>query len=273
MSYIYVPASGVDDTFLFQTAINKIRVSNGGKISLENKQYVLTNKMDCTALSGLEIEGCPNTRIHPIFQSSQPVFDFTDSSNWAIKNMEIFCSGPHTFFPTYAVYAQNQDKIVIDRVRTPGKWTASAVGIIGSHSVTLRDCQLSNFDEVAPALLISSLPGRNTSDVFSANCEYHCAIDNPYTIKLNNCDNLQFFGGICDNSKNAHVLSQGVVSHVSFETVKFYSELGRPSGAVVLSNSPDSLTHLRICNPTRDGIPLITAGAGVDPSTLRVETP
>lgn len=266
----------MDDTARLQQIIDACRITNTGRIWLTSPSYVVSS-LNCTALSGLEIIGMPNTVIKPEAMTTPgKVFNFTGSSNWALRNVEIFASGPRPSgiaWPTHAVYAQDQDKIVIDRVRTPGKFTSAAVGIVGSHSVSLYDCQISNFDEVAPALSVSSLAGRNSSDVFSANCEYHAALDVPYTIKLNNCDHLIFDGGICDNSKNAHVLSQGIVDHVSFESVKFYSELGRPSGAILLCNGPDSISFLRIINPHRSGINSVDAGTGVDQATLRKEFP
>lgn len=277
MSFGYqVSASGGDDTAALQAAINSVRTDNGGRILLENKEYHVSS-LDCTALSGLEIYGMPNTRISPDYMTTAgKVFNFAGSSNWAIRNLEIFASGERPAgiaWPTHAVYAQDLDKIVLDRVRTPGKWTMAGVSIVGVHSISLRDCQLSNFDESAAALAISSLTGRNSSDFYSSNCEYHAASGVPYTIKLNNCDHLVFIGGICDNSANAHILSQGAVAHVSLETVKFYSELTHPSGAVLLCNSGDTISFLRVCNPTRDSIPLITAGGGIDSTTLRIETP
>lgn len=272
-----IPSSGGDDTAALQAAIDVVRAANGGRIVLENKEYKVGG-LNCTNLSGLEIVSMPNTRVSPVYMTTtKPVFNFDNSSNWALRNLEIYASGARPegiAWPSYAVYARNQDKVVIDRVRTPGKFLNAAVAVHGVASVTFYDCQLSQFDEQAPTLAIDSIPGMFAHDICLYNTELHQGGANgSYTLALKDCTHFLMSGGICDNSKVAHVKSQGNLRNVSFESVKFYSELGSPSQAVLECYQPDSISFLRITNPFRDGIPMIAKGNGVDTSTLRIDTP
>jgi hypothetical protein len=268
------PIGQGDDTQAWQTCINLVRSANGGTIVTENRTY-LVSSIDGTKLSGLRIRFQENTRIDPVHMTTAAaVFDFAGSSNVSLIGAgEIFASGPRPIYPTYAVRFIGEDKIHIDGLRTPGKFTSAAIGFYGVHSITIQRAQISNFDTAAPALWISNLPGRNSSDFASYNSEYHQGGGAPYTIWLQDSDRISFRDGIIDNSTNAHIISLGNVRNVTLDSVKFYSELGYASGAVILCNAPNVLAFLRITNPFRDGIPLITAGSGVDQSTLRIETP
>lgn len=272
------PVGQGNDTLAWQTCINRVRADNGGEIVTENRTY-LVGALDATKLSGLRIRFQENTVIDPVHMAAPaPVIDFAGSSNISlVGGGTIYASGPHAVWPSYAVRFVGEDKIHIDGLRTPGKFTSAALGFYGVHSITIQRAQISNFDEVGPALWISNLPGRNSSDFASYNSEYHQGGGGQHTIWLQSSDHITFRDGIIDNSVYAHIKVIGHVRNLSLESNKYYSELGTPATIVLDSVYPNSTSFVRIINPFRDGIPQLYTpaawGGSVDASTLRIETP
>lgn len=273
------PVGQGDDTQAWQTCINLIRNSpRGGEIVTEARIYYV-GALDATNLTGLRIRWHENTRVDPIHMATPaPVFDFAGSSNISsIGAGEIFASGPRPVYPTYAMRFIGEDKVHIDGLRTPGKFTSAALGFYGVHSITVQRLQISNFDTVGPALWISDLPGRNSSDFVSYNSEYHQGGGGQHTIWLQDSDHITFRDGIIDNSVYGHIKVIGNVRNVSLESNKFYSELGSPATVVLDAVLPSTATFVRIINPFRDGIPQLYTptswGGGVNESTLRIEAP
>lgn len=271
-----------NDTAAIQGAINAIRTNHGGKLVLDRDAGFVTDCLDATNCSNMEIVSDLGCIVTASVTHTAPVIDLCNSHNVRIDNLVMTLPSPGLpiIYPKAAFLIFGSDKTTLNNVTVNGTASSAILAAVGASSVSIRDTQLIQWDPHAPTLMLSttndwgissmfysgSLSATNVPDWYLEQTELHQLGNGEWTVYMRNADHIVFSGGLSANFHTAHVLFQGTCSNITDVGRKFYKgdTSSNPNAQMVYQagGSTSSAIGLVSVNPSRSGITTLFGGTG-----------
>lgn len=265
-----------NDTAAIQGAIDAIRQDGGGKLILDRAEGFVTDCLNATYCSNLEIVADLGCIVTASVTHQAPLIDLCKSHNFRADCLVITLPEPFkpVTYPKAAFLLHGGDKYTFNNLTVNGTASSALICAVGASSATMRDCQLIQWDPSAPTVSLSTeadwgissmfysgtLSEINMPDWYFAQTEIHQLGGGQWTFYGRNVDHITFRDGLSSNNQRAHYLFQGNNAHCTFDSVKYYCEVG---GAAQMVMEADGVCHgFRVDGPSRDGIPTLKGGSG-----------
>jgi len=230
-----------------------------GTVLVPKGSYTGISSLNCSNCVGLTIrgQGSWGSAVYSNGQtSSQPVFDFTQSSYCYISDLCIHSQNQDgscpNIMPLTAIlladsssYAGSSNKNKLSNVNIYGHYSSASLSIYRSTNNNFYDCAIHNDYLYAPALYLGKHNYRGLSSPniqlasagFVANenaffgCEFHGAKSASCgygSLCLDGAQTVQVYGGVCDGNGNGQpiVYFPNESSDILFSGTRFYSENG-----------------------------------------------